>query len=134
MVGGACLHVVPLKEEVFCFFINSFSNNYSFSSCFYSMNLAVDFKIIIWVFEKMLKLYLGVVLTGVVVVTGCFSYYQEAKSSKIMESFKTMIPQVWCNKQKYFEVYYFCHCRLVASRKILPSSFDSFSSCFMLYR
>jgi len=39
------------------------------------------------------NLYLGVVLTGVVVVTGCFSYYQEAKSSKIMESFKDMVPQ-----------------------------------------
>jgi len=33
-------------------------------------------------------------LTGVVVITGCFSYYQEAKSSRIMESFKDMIPQV----------------------------------------
>ena len=32
-------------------------------------------------------------LTGVVVVTGVFSYYQEAKSSKIMESFKNMVPQ-----------------------------------------
>jgi len=42
----------------------------------------------------MIQLYLGVVLTGVVVVTGCFSYYQEAKSSRIMESFKDMIPQV----------------------------------------
>jgi len=39
------------------------------------------------------NLYLGVVLTAVVVVTGCFSYYQEAKSSKIMESFKSMVPQ-----------------------------------------
>ena len=28
-----------------------------------------------------------------VVVTGVFSYYQEAKSSKIMESFKSMVPQ-----------------------------------------
>lgn len=27
-------------------------------------------------------------------VTGCFSYYQEAKSSKIMESFKSLVPQV----------------------------------------
>ena len=26
-------------------------------------------------------------------VTGVFSYYQEAKSSKIMESFKNMVPQ-----------------------------------------
>ncbi|KAI1305851.1 Sodium/potassium-transporting ATPase subunit alpha [Halotydeus destructor] len=39
------------------------------------------------------NLYLGVVLTAVVVITGCFSYYQEAKSSKIMESFKNLIPQ-----------------------------------------
>jgi sodium/potassium-transporting ATPase subunit alpha len=39
------------------------------------------------------NLYLGIVLTGVVVVTGIFSYYQEAKSSKIMESFKNMVPQ-----------------------------------------
>ena len=39
------------------------------------------------------NLYLGLVLTGVVVVTGIFSYYQESKSSKIMESFKNMVPQ-----------------------------------------
>lgn len=38
-------------------------------------------------------LYLGVVLATVVIITGCFSYYQEAKSSKIMESFKKMVPQ-----------------------------------------
>ncbi len=39
------------------------------------------------------NLYLGIVLTSVVVITGCFSYYQESKSSKIMESFKNMVPQ-----------------------------------------
>ncbi|XP_067849038.1 sodium/potassium-transporting ATPase subunit alpha [Heptranchias perlo] len=39
------------------------------------------------------NLYLGVVLSTVVIVTGCFSYYQEAKSSRIMESFKNMVPQ-----------------------------------------
>jgi sodium/potassium-transporting ATPase subunit alpha len=39
------------------------------------------------------NLYLGIVLTTVVVVTGIFSYYQESKSSKIMESFKNMVPQ-----------------------------------------
>ena len=39
------------------------------------------------------NLYLGIVLTGVVVITGIFSYYQESKSSKIMESFKNMVPQ-----------------------------------------
>ncbi|XP_077616252.1 sodium/potassium-transporting ATPase subunit alpha-4 isoform X2 [Crocuta crocuta] len=39
------------------------------------------------------NLYLGIVLAVVVIITGCFSYYQEAKSSKIMESFKNMVPQ-----------------------------------------
>ena len=39
------------------------------------------------------NLYLGIVLTAVVVVTGVFSYYQESKSSKIMESFKNLVPQ-----------------------------------------
>ena len=42
------------------------------------------------------NLYLGLVLAAVVVITGVFSYYQEAKSSQIMESFKNMIPQVGC--------------------------------------
>ncbi|XP_054549519.1 sodium/potassium-transporting ATPase subunit alpha-4 isoform X2 [Talpa occidentalis] len=39
------------------------------------------------------NLYLGIVLAVVVIITGCFSYYQEAKTSKIMESFKNMVPQ-----------------------------------------
>ncbi|XP_076153172.1 sodium/potassium-transporting ATPase subunit alpha-1-like isoform X1 [Alosa pseudoharengus] len=39
------------------------------------------------------NLYLGVVLSAVVIITGCFSYYQEAKSSKIMDSFKKLVPQ-----------------------------------------
>ena len=39
------------------------------------------------------NLYLGIVLTVVVTVTGIFSYYQEAKSAKIMESFKNLVPQ-----------------------------------------
>jgi len=39
------------------------------------------------------NLYLGIVLTAVVVVTGVFSYYQESKSAKIMDSFKNMVPQ-----------------------------------------
>ena len=36
---------------------------------------------------------LGIVLTAVVIVTGIFSYYQESKSAKIMESFKNLVPQ-----------------------------------------
>ncbi|XP_025081666.1 sodium/potassium-transporting ATPase subunit alpha-B-like isoform X1 [Pomacea canaliculata] len=39
------------------------------------------------------NLYLGIVLVTVVVVTGVFSYYQEAKSSRIMDSFKNLVPQ-----------------------------------------
>merc|ERR1712198_643900 len=39
------------------------------------------------------NLYLGIVLTAVVTVTGIFSYYQESKSNKIMESFKNLVPQ-----------------------------------------
>ncbi|CAJ0583435.1 unnamed protein product, partial [Mesorhabditis spiculigera] len=39
------------------------------------------------------NLYLGIVLAGVVIITGVFQYYQESKSSKIMDSFKNMVPQ-----------------------------------------
>ena len=39
------------------------------------------------------NLYLGVVLSAVVFITGVFSYYQESKSSKIMESFANLVPQ-----------------------------------------
>ncbi|XP_043991302.1 sodium/potassium-transporting ATPase subunit alpha-2 [Gambusia affinis] len=39
------------------------------------------------------NLYLGVVLAAVVIITGCFSYFQESKTSRIMDSFKKMVPQ-----------------------------------------
>merc|ERR1712130_656065 len=39
------------------------------------------------------NLYLGVVLSAVVTVTGIFSYYQESKSAKIMEGFRNLVPQ-----------------------------------------
>lgn len=39
------------------------------------------------------NLYLGIVLVFVVVVTGIFSYYQEAKSDQIMDSFKNLVPE-----------------------------------------
>lgn len=51
----------------------------------------------------LVQLYLGIVLAVVVIVTGCFSYYQESKSSKIMESFAKMIPQVIFQKTMNFE-------------------------------
>ncbi|XP_067007033.1 sodium/potassium-transporting ATPase subunit alpha-like [Anabrus simplex] len=39
------------------------------------------------------NLWLGIVLFAVVIITGVFSFYQEHKSSKIMDSFKTLMPQ-----------------------------------------
>lgn len=39
------------------------------------------------------NLYLGLVLAIVVFVTGCFAYLQERKSSRIMDSFKRLVPQ-----------------------------------------
>merc|ERR1712038_1685167 len=52
------------------------------------------------------NLYLGIVLSAVVTVTGIFSYYQEAKSAKIMESFKNLVPQyaVVCRNGKKIEI------------------------------
>ncbi|EJD75689.1 ATPase [Loa loa] len=41
---------------------------------------------------KLDNLYMGIVLAIVVVVTGFFAYYQEYKSSKIMESFARLAP------------------------------------------
>ncbi|KAJ3594460.1 hypothetical protein NHX12_003767, partial [Muraenolepis orangiensis] len=58
------------------------------------------FSVLLWIGAVLcflaysIQLYLGVVLSAVVIITGCFSYYQEAKSSRIMESFKKMVPQV----------------------------------------
>ena len=59
-----------------------------------------------------MQMYLGVVLAVVVLVTAVFSYYQEAKSSKIMESFKKMVPQVMaaCTKQRFsLSCFFFCN-------------------------
>lgn len=39
------------------------------------------------------NLILGIILGLVVIITGLFSYYQESKSSRIMESFKKILPQ-----------------------------------------
>ncbi|CAK9303750.1 unnamed protein product [Gordionus sp. m RMFG-2023] len=49
------------------------------------------------------NLYLGITLMSVVIITGMFSYYQEAKSSSIIESFSKLIPQhtmVWRDGNK----------------------------------
>ena len=42
--------------------------------------------------ENMDNAYIGAALVVVVVVTGLFTYYQENKSTKIMESFDKMLP------------------------------------------
>jgi len=39
-------------------------------------------------------MYLGIVLVLIVVLTGSLTYYQEAASNKVMESFKKLVPQV----------------------------------------
>lgn len=39
------------------------------------------------------NLWLGIVLVTVCIITGIFSYSQEAKSARIMDSFKNMVPQ-----------------------------------------
>lgn len=39
------------------------------------------------------QLFLGIVLATVVFVTGFFSYYQQRKSDKIMDSFKNLVPK-----------------------------------------
>uniref|UniRef100_A0A915Q4X1 Sodium/potassium-transporting ATPase subunit alpha n=1 Tax=Setaria digitata TaxID=48799 RepID=A0A915Q4X1_9BILA len=41
---------------------------------------------------KLDNLYMGIVLVVVVIITGLFAYYQEYKSSKIMESFAKLAP------------------------------------------
>lgn len=38
-------------------------------------------------------LWLGVVLVVLIMVTGMFSYYQESKSSKILQTFNELLPQ-----------------------------------------
>ncbi|CAF1094455.1 unnamed protein product [Rotaria sordida] len=42
------------------------------------------------------NMYLGIALASVIIITGFFSYHQQAKSSKIMESFKYLVPQQAC--------------------------------------
>ncbi|CAF1414580.1 unnamed protein product [Adineta ricciae] len=42
------------------------------------------------------NMYLGIALASVIIITGFFSYHQQAKSSKIMESFKYLVPQAAC--------------------------------------
>lgn len=62
-------------------------------------------------FQFPLQLYLAVVLITVVVVTGCFGYYQEFKSTNIIASFKNLVPQVLSsslhNLKKNYNYYFY---------------------------
>jgi len=74
------------------------------SECYkFTKNLFSGFSILLWVGAALCvgayliihhidNLILGIVLALVVIVTGLFSYYQESKSSRIMESFKKLVP------------------------------------------
>ena len=45
-----------------------------------------------WLRKEADNLYLGIVLVAVVVITGCFSFYQNAKSDSMMAAFANMLP------------------------------------------
>ena len=49
-------------------------------------------------------LWLGIVLTFVVIVTGIFQYYQDSKSSKIMKAFENLVPRVSLVSTEYMYV------------------------------
>ena len=60
----------------------------------YIVNVVIIINVLIVIINvNVIKLYLGIALAGVVFISGCFSYYQEAKSANIMDSFKDLIPQ-----------------------------------------
>lgn len=82
MIAAAIVYTFCENWGIICFYLNpnsSLDHYYSSLKCKY-----------LFIFQ----LYLGIVLAAVVIVTGIFSYYQESKSSRIMESFKNMVPQV----------------------------------------
>ena len=58
--------------------------------------LFTGFSLLLWVAAILSFLAYGLeagsVLVFVVIVTGIFSYYQESKSSSVMESFKNLVP------------------------------------------
>jgi hypothetical protein len=49
-------------------------------------------------------MYLGIALASVIIITGFFSYHQQAKSSKIMESFKYLVPQAGSISIKFISI------------------------------
>lgn len=79
-----------------------------------------------------IQLYLAITLIAVVVVTGCFGYYQEFKSTNIIASFKNLVPQVswthWkkCNNNGFFvtiSLFFFIHVFDLSSLlTLLPNS------------
>lgn len=68
------------------------------------------------------QLYLGVVLAVVVILTGIFAYYQEAKSTNIMASFSKMIPQVRATDAFHLrqELILIMHLKVTKAQQALP--------------
>ena len=58
-------------------------------------------------------MYLGIALASVIIITGFFSFHQQAKSSRIMESFKYLVPQVFLvliHREKGDRLLHVLHC------------------------
>ena len=81
----------PKKTPLWLKFLEQFTNFFSMLLlggsvlCFIGFSIDPD--------KDETNLYLGIVLAAVVVITCTFSFYQEAQSDSIMESFKNMIPR-----------------------------------------
>jgi sodium/potassium-transporting ATPase subunit alpha len=54
------------------------------------------------------NLVLGIVLAGVVTITGIFSFYQELKSEKVLEGFANLTPTT-CEVLRDGKYRYVCH-------------------------
>jgi sodium/potassium-transporting ATPase subunit alpha len=70
------------------------------------------------------NLYLGIVLTAVTWMTGCFSFYQEYKSAAIMEGFKSFLPQT-CNVKRNGKVLAVDAVKLVPGDVVLVKAGDA---------
>ena len=81
----------PQKTPLYIKFLMQFTNFFSLLLlagsilCFIGYSIDPD--------KDQTNLYLGIVLGMVVLITCTFSFYQEAQSDSIMESFKNMIPR-----------------------------------------
>ncbi|XP_050548891.1 sodium/potassium-transporting ATPase subunit alpha isoform X2 [Daktulosphaira vitifoliae] len=73
-------------------------------------------------------LYLGVILVAVVIITGIFSYYQQAKSSAIVNSFRNLVPQMYlgCSIIAVIVVTgYLSYCRQLNQGAVIKSFYET---------